>query len=514
LNPTGLVNWSSDGQGRFSGRACKLSKGSCFVKYTPLSSSSAVNITARYAGDKHNPPSAETFSLSVVKKASTLGLSCSARSVVAGSSKAVTCTAHVKGYLPKGNVSWSQSGTGTFALGSGTCLLIKGVCAIRMRGVTAGTVTIQAAFDGDSNNIGNRSCRTLTVSSPVPGSPASLTTVATSSGNCPAGTVTIVTATSTTAASSADTATDATTTPTAGQAFALVVPSFEGNPTATQSVSVFIDGQDVGSASSGSPLISVLSPGSHTVSCSDVSGYRPLGATTFTISAGEEALVTCIYVPTSTAVTSTSTSTATSAVTTSSAPSTTTTTTYVTTSTAISTSSLVNGIPDPSFHNGTADISYPADSAALTSYALGLINTDRAANGLPPVSLSSVPSGQQHADSMLYFGYFSHYDPQGYSPYQRYTMLGGRGTLGENIGFAACTSSPANTTGGLVPQPCNTSTVDNGVAVLEWSMMNNDVLCCGNGHRDNILNPLFTTVSIGIAYSGSAVYFVEDFGTV
>ncbi len=43
--------------------------------------------------------------------------------------------------------------------------------------------------------------------------------------------------------------------------------------------------------------------------------------------------------------------------------------------------------------------------------------------------------------------------------------------------------------------------------------MNNDSACCGNGHRDNILNEFHNRVSIGIAYSSTYVYFVEDFET-
>jgi uncharacterized protein YkwD len=307
----------------------------------------------------------------------------------------------------------------------------------------------------------------------------------------------------------------------------VVTPEFEDNPGSTQQVSVFIDGKDVGFATSSTPWVSTVSPGTHTASCSDVNGYMPLGLATFSIAADQEVLVTCLYVPitqlvtttntaTLTATTSSATTTASEATTTTSTTSLTTSTTYVsTTYTSAPTSSVVNGIPDPSIYNGTANIWYPPDSSALVSYALGLIDNDREANGLPPLSLSVIPSGQQHADSMDYFGYFSHTDPQGYGPYQRYTMLGGSGPMGENIGFAYCTNSPPNSTE-LAVQPCSLTTVESAVAVLEWSMMNNDLQCCNNGHRDNILNPQFTKVSIGIAYNDvtGAVFFVEDFGDV
>ena len=195
--------------------------------------------------------------------------------------------------------------------------------------------------------------------------------------------------------------------------------------------------------------------------------------------------------------------------------STTITTTSTTTSstTSISTStSPATAISDPSIQNGTANIWYPPYSSTLVDYALGLINQDRQANGLPAVGLSSVPSGQQHADSMLYFGYFSHWDPQGYGPQQRYTLLGGTGAVSENIGLTYCTDSPPNSTQ-LMVQPCSPTTIEYGIAVVEWAMMNNDLECCNNGRRNNILDPRVSGVSIGIAYDSSShvIYFVEDF---
>lgn len=113
---------------------------------------------------------------------------------------------------------------------------------------------------------------------------------------------------------------------------------------------------------------------------------------------------------------------------------------------------------------------------------------------------------------MLYFGYFGHADPQGYGPQQRSTLLGGTGVVSENIGSASCTDSPPDSTL-LTVQPCSSTTVENGIAVLEWAMMNNDLQCCNNGHRNNILDPRVGGVSIGIAYdSGSHIIdFVEDF---
>jgi len=153
----------------------------------------------------------------------------------------------------------------------------------------------------------------------------------------------------------------------------------------------------------------------------------------------------------------------------------------------------------PDIQGNQAAIWYPPDYCVLANYALSLINQDRASNGTAPVSLAFTPAAQQHVDSMLYYGYFSHNDTQGYKPYMRYSFLGGRGADFENVAteFNAHFAS--------------TGDVENAIKSLEASMMDNDLNCCANLHRDNILEPLHTQVSIGIAYNSTAVYFGEEF---
>ena len=151
-SPTGKITWSSSGSGRFSAQTCKLYKGACSVKYTPTSASSPVGITAIYAGDKRNPPSGRTVSLTVALKTSKTAVSCKPASAVAGTA-VVTCTAKVIGYSPTNNVSWSSTGTGAVSLPTGTtCTLTKGSCSVTFTGVSSGTVTIRATYGGDSNN--------------------------------------------------------------------------------------------------------------------------------------------------------------------------------------------------------------------------------------------------------------------------------------------------------------------------------------------------------------------------
>lgn len=175
--------------------------------------------------------------------------------------------------------------------------------------------------------------------------------------------------------------------------------------------------------------------------------------------------------------------------------------TFTTTTGNCSSVVVVRSLVPPDIKNGSSSIAYPPDYCALAAYALAQINADRAANGTGPVSLSYNRAAQQHADSMLYHGYFSHSDVQGYKPYMRYTLLGGRGADFENIAFFSYS----------IPVYTSTSAVEGTIKSLEHSMVYDDATCCGNGHRYDILNPLHNFVSIGVAYNGTNVYFDEEF---
>jgi uncharacterized protein YkwD len=165
------------------------------------------------------------------------------------------------------------------------------------------------------------------------------------------------------------------------------------------------------------------------------------------------------------------------------------------------TNDLSFNVYSPTIIGGNANITFPASYDRIANYTLGLINRDRAGFGLGQVTLSPVKSGQQHADSMLYFGYFSHFDNQGYKPYMRYTLLGGTGAVEENVAYESWSG----------PHYFRVTDVERTISVLESQMIYNDSQCCNNGHRMNILNPMHTRVSIGIAFDSTRAYFVEDF---
>jgi uncharacterized protein YkwD len=148
------------------------------------------------------------------------------------------------------------------------------------------------------------------------------------------------------------------------------------------------------------------------------------------------------------------------------------------------------------------------NAGSIINYTLYLINKDRSQYGLPNVTLSVISSGQQHANNMLQYNYFSHWDIYGMKPYMRYTLLGGTESVQENVaytksGVKACLLSHCTTVGNI--------NATAAVKQMEYEMIYNDSACCNNGHRDNILDPNHNQVSIGVAYNGSSVYLVEDF---
>ena len=172
-------------------------------------------------------------------------------------------------------------------------------------------------------------------------------------------------------------------------------------------------------------------------------------------------------------------------------------------STSVSTNSSAGifTVYSPLITNGEANVSYPSDFGALSAFTLGLINQDRANQSAQPVVLDNNRAAQQHADSMLKYDYFSHFDTQGFKPYMRYTLLGGVGAVSENVAYIGWKTSHFT----------NMSAKENSISTLERAMMYNDGICCKDGHRLNIINPLHNRVALGLAYNSTTLFFVEDF---
>jgi len=142
-------------------------------------------------------------------------------------------------------------------------------------------------------------------------------------------------------------------------------------------------------------------------------------------------------------------------------------------------------------------------------YALQLINKDRADAGLPPVELSDNEAAQMLAEDMLKTRYISHWMTNGEKPYMTYTRYGGTGAVAQNVAVSGDMSYYEDCTSGFYY--CEGMDPYSEIADLEYGMIYDDLLCCNNGHRDNILDPNHTHVSIGIAYDDYTIVLVQNF---
>ncbi|EGO64155.1 SCP-like extracellular [Acetonema longum DSM 6540] len=124
-------------------------------------------------------------------------------------------------------------------------------------------------------------------------------------------------------------------------------------------------------------------------------------------------------------------------------------------------------------------------SAAAEKKALQLLNADRQANGLPALALNGTLTAlaRDYAQDMIDRNFFSHYNPEGQSPFDRMKQYGVSYVhAGENLAI--------------------NSTVEGA----EKAFMSS------SGHRANILNPNYTHVGLGVRYnSKGSAYVVQEF---
>lgn len=122
---------------------------------------------------------------------------------------------------------------------------------------------------------------------------------------------------------------------------------------------------------------------------------------------------------------------------------------------------------------------------AAEQSAFNLLNNDRAKNGLPALKRNSQLANlaEDYAEDMVNRNFFSHYNPEGQSPFDRMNQAGIKYSYaGENL---AINTSPE---------------------AAETAFMNS------SGHRANILNPNYTEVGLGAAYNAKGqLYVVQEF---
>jgi uncharacterized protein YkwD len=134
------------------------------------------------------------------------------------------------------------------------------------------------------------------------------------------------------------------------------------------------------------------------------------------------------------------------------------------------------------------------NSSNVVSRMLQLVNQQRSAAGLAPVTLNSqlTAAAQRHSQDMADHNFIAHNGSDGSSPFDRIQREGYRFSFaGENV--AAGQSTPDD-------------------AMSSW--MNETPP--NDGHRQNILSPNYREIGIGYAFSDAAQfkhYWTQDFGT-
>ena len=134
----------------------------------------------------------------------------------------------------------------------------------------------------------------------------------------------------------------------------------------------------------------------------------------------------------------------------------------------------------------------------IRSELLYLINSERVFAQVPPLSLSSNASAQQHTESMMSYGYRSHWDVHGMTPQMRYTMAGGTNRIQQNI--AGPVQVPSTGEPGL----------EAGRAVTRQV---HQEFMSRPGERANVLDPWHRKVSLGLSCDGARCWIVQQFET-
>ncbi|WP_425061295.1 CAP domain-containing protein [Sporomusa carbonis] len=157
------------------------------------------------------------------------------------------------------------------------------------------------------------------------------------------------------------------------------------------------------------------------------------------------------------------------------------------TTTTTQTQTTTPSITSPQSTTSQSITSNSASSGLTTdeSKAFDLLNADRRANGLPAlkVNMNLVRLAGNYGQDMINRNYFSHYNPEGQSPFERMRQAGiSYRYAGENLA------------------------INSSVTAAEKAFMNSP------GHRANILNSNYTEVGIGVRYDANGrVYVVQEF---
>jgi hypothetical protein len=171
---TGTVGWTRpSGGGTLSASSCALTSAVCSVRYTPAPGSAGTQqLGAAYAGDATHAPSRGKASLTVIRRSSSIAVSCRPTTIVHGSSTVCTATvADASGGVavaPNGDVNWSApASAGT--LNSTSCALTtqnggrRCSVSFKTRLAFRGQFSLTATYAGDANHTGKTGTARATV---------------------------------------------------------------------------------------------------------------------------------------------------------------------------------------------------------------------------------------------------------------------------------------------------------------------------------------------------------------
>lgn len=146
----------------------------------------------------------------------------------------------------------------------------------------------------------------------------------------------------------------------------------------------------------------------------------------------------------------------------------------------------------------------------LVQHALAAINGDRAAFGLKSVELSDNQAAQVYAEDVFANKQISHWLSTGEKPYMTYSRLDGSGSVHQNVAISGFSQEEYDRCKSSFLR-CEKIDALATIEELEHEMMYNDLECCNDGHRENILDPNHTHVSIGIMYDDYYLVLVQNF---
>ncbi len=147
----------------------------------------------------------------------------------------------------------------------------------------------------------------------------------------------------------------------------------------------------------------------------------------------------------------------------------------------------------------------------LIQYVLDRVNKDRTDMGLLPVKLSSNEAAQMHAEDVFRTKQISHWTTNGEKPYMTYTQYDGKGSVQQNVAIAGFSPEQYEQCVTNILVECEKIEPVSTIEQLENEMTYNDKECCNDGHRNNILDPHHTHMSIGIVYDQYYLALVQNF---